>query len=223
MLLAVPDRPNGAGPPPVVLWLHGFRADALANAAELQRIADAGFLAVGVDAVGHGRRADRDIEARIDASRTGAFPVMLATALATAAEIPALLREVDARGLGDTARAGLVGVSMGAFAVYHAVQTVPVRAAVALLGAPAWAGAGPLREAPGIAYRGPALLSITAECDESVPPHAARALHERLAADPAGSVVHRYLELPGAPHLVDAAGWETMMRATLDWLVTHLR
>ena len=30
--MAVPDQPKDAGPPPVVLWFHGFRADALANA-----------------------------------------------------------------------------------------------------------------------------------------------------------------------------------------------
>ena len=41
---------------PVVLWCHGFRADALAHAAELELCAAAGFLAVGIDAVGHGAR-----------------------------------------------------------------------------------------------------------------------------------------------------------------------
>ena len=68
-----------------------------------------------------------------------------------------------------------------------------------------------------------ALLSITAERDESVPPGAARALHRRLADDAAGPMRHGYLELPGAPHLVDAKGWATIMDATVAWLLSALR
>jgi cobalamin biosynthesis protein CobT len=62
-----------ARPLPTVLWCHGFRADALAHAAQLEQCAQAGFLAVGIDAVGHGARREHDIDARIahDAERKG--------------------------------------------------------------------------------------------------------------------------------------------------------
>jgi dienelactone hydrolase len=147
---------------------------------------------------------------------------MLELAEATAREIPAILGGIAARGLGDCGRAGLAGVSMGAFVVYRALQTVPVRAAVAALGSPEWPGAGSPHRAPRSTFRDVALLSITAERDESVPPHAARDLHRRLAADGAAATRQGYLELPGASHLVDARGWETIISAAVAWLASAL-
>jgi dienelactone hydrolase len=226
VLLAVPDGP---GDRPVVLWFHGFRADALANARELLRVADAGFLAVGVDAVGHGRRADPGLPDRIATTPGGAFPVMLAMADATATEIPTLLAGVAARGLGDAGRVGLVGVSMGAFVVYRALagpgasRESSVRAAVAILGSPEWPGPDSPHLAHASTFHDVALLSITAERDESVPPAATRRFHDRLAREGLRSARHRHVELPGAPHLVDAPGWEVIMRETLDWLSANLR
>jgi dienelactone hydrolase len=223
VLLAVPARADEDAAPPVVLWFHGFRADALANAGELLRLADAGVLAVGVDAVGHGRRLDHTLSAKLAASHAGAYPVMLESAEATAAEIPALLHALAARGTGDPFRTGMVGVSMGAFVVYRALRRVPMRAVVAILGSPEWPGADSPHAAPAASFGETALLSITAERDESVPPGAARTFHRRLAAESPDPWRHRYLELAGSPHLVDPDGWEFVMRSTVDWLRTHLR
>jgi hypothetical protein len=56
-----------------------------------------------------------------------------------------------------------------------------------------------------------------------VPPAAARELHRRLAeADPA-SPRHRYVELPGAVHLMGEEHWNQAMDDTLQWLTLHLR
>ncbi len=71
VLMAAPAL-DGA-PFPTVLWFHGFRADALAHAGELERLASAGFLAVGIDAVGHGARRDRTISDRIVTTDGGAM------------------------------------------------------------------------------------------------------------------------------------------------------
>lgn len=155
-------------------------------------------------------------------SSGGALPVMLAMADATAAEIPALLTALATRGLGDPARTALVGVSMGAFLVYRALLDVPVRAAVAILGSPEWPGARNPALADAATFRDVALLSITAQRDESVPPGPTRAFHDRLSSAMPDAPRHRYLELPGAPHLVDAHGWEVIVRGTLDWLTTHV-
>lgn len=223
VLMARPHRPHGSPPPPVVLWFHGFRADALANAAELQRIARAGYLAVGIDAVGHGRRIDPALAARIAGSPGGALPVMQTLAAATAEEIPSVLDAIASRGLGDTGRAALVGVSMGAFLVYRALLDVPVRAAVAILGSPVWPGPrNPALVSPE-AFADVALLSITAERDERVPPRATRERHDRLDAATPASLRHRYLELAGAPHLLDAPRWARVMDHTMDWLTAVLR
>ena len=210
-------------PLPVVLWFHGFRAAAADNRAELTRIAAEGFLAVGVDAVGHGERRDPELAARIAASPVGALPVMLAQADATVAELPALVRALADAELGDPARVSLVGVSMGGFLAYRAALVLPaLRAVVALLGSPAWPGDdGPHRRPR--AFHDLALLSITAERDASVPPDAARRFHDALAAGHPNPTRARYLELPGAEHLMSGEQWERAMAATLDWLRVHGR
>lgn len=216
-------RPAGArGPLPLVLWLHGFRSRKEDNRDELARLADAGLLAVGVDAVAHGARTPADVEARRAASAGGAYPVMLALAIATADDVPAVVRALVDEGLADAARVGVVGISMGAFAAYRAVRVAPgLRAAVAVLGSPEW----PHPESPhhdAGAFHHVALLQVTAERDESVPPDAARRFHAALAAAHPAPAHVRYVELAGAPHLMDAAAWERAMDETRRWLVRHL-
>ena len=229
VLLARPasalDRP---GPPPIALWSHGYRAQAADNAAELTALAADGFIAVGVDAVGHGARRGEDLSARAARTPGGALAVMLALADATVAELPALVAALGADGLGDPGRVGIVGVSMGGFLAYRAVGRVPgVRAVAAVLGSPDWDRPGaPDPESP---HRHPArfhdvaLLSVTAERDANVPPDAARRLHAALTAAGAGPERARYVELPGAEHLVGARDWDRAMAEARRWLRVHLR
>lgn len=229
--LLVARPADQSGPLPLVLWFHGFRAEAAANQAELVRLAELGFLAVGVDAVGHGARRDPDLDARVAASPHGARPIMLAQVRETAGEIPAIVGALAGAGLARPCPVAVVGVSMGGYLAYLAPLVEPdVSCVVALLGAPEWPdGDGPHRRAD--VLRGVALLSITAERDASVPPDAARRLHARLDAldrrDPRGRPQplppQRYLELPGAPHLLAADEWATAMQATRDWLDRHAR
>jgi alpha-beta hydrolase superfamily lysophospholipase len=217
---------------PAVLWFPGFRADAAANAAELARLAEAGCVAVGVDAVGHGARRAGDLDARIAGTAGGARAVMLELAEATAAELPALVAALASAGLGDPARLGVVGVSMGGYLVYRAVQRLGaggaggVRAAVALLGSPEWDVPG--RPDPASPHRAPAafrdvaLLSVTAGRDASVPPEQARRFHAALAAGHPAPDRARYVELPGAEHLLGADDWARAMDETVRWLGAHL-
>ena len=90
VLIATPD--SVASPTrPAVLWMHGFRADALALAAELERCAALGFVAVGVDAVDHGARGGPQLAERLHGSANGALSVMLGIVEATVRELPALI------------------------------------------------------------------------------------------------------------------------------------
>ncbi len=215
LLLAVPP---GEAPFATVLWFHGLGVDKETHRKELERVARLGFLAVGVDAAGHGERRRPDLQARIDESREATLRFMTGLAEQTAREVPATVRWLVERGLTDPHRVALVGISFGGYVLYRALQEEPApRAAVALLGSPEW----PEGDSPHAhldAFRRTALLSVTAELDVSVPPGAARALHRRLG----DSERARYVELAGAEHLMGEADWERLMDETLSWLRTHL-
>ncbi len=209
----------GQAPLPVVLWFHGFRADALAHAGELERCAAAGFLAVGVDAVEHGARATGELDARLAASPTGALLLMLEIVERTVRELPALIDGLAERYPIDRDRISMVGISMGAFLVYRAVVTgPPMRAGVALLGSPEWPGeTSPHRWLE--AFRSVALLSITAEHDQSVAPEPVARLHAALGQTSPDHATHSYhYVLRGAGHLTSGEEWQRAMRVTEGWL-----
>lgn len=221
LLLAFPDERRP--PLPLVLWFHGFGVDKEVHRAELERIARAGFLAAGVDAAGHGERRLADLDARIAAPRDEALRTAMELAFRTAAEVPAIVRSLIEEGLADADRIAIAGISFGGCVVYRAVVLEPsIRTAVAILGAPEWPHPdSPHRDLD--ALRRPALLSITAERDENVPPDDARRLHRRLAEDHPDPDRARYVELPGAVHLMSAEDWETTMNETIRWLTLHGR
>ena len=205
---------------PVVIWCHGFRADALAHAAELEMCAAAGFLAVGIDTVGHGARVDPLLSARIAESGDGALPVMLDCVEQTVQELPALIDELSAAYDIDRARVSMVGISMGAFLAYRSIQAgVPLRAVVALLGSPSWPGEASQHRSLE-AFRRVALLSVTAERDASVPASPAIRLDIQLAlsAPTSNARPHHHYELRGAGHLTTPAEWQRAMRVTMQWL-----
>lgn len=217
----MPD--DAAEPPPTVLWFHGFGVDMEPHRKELRQLAEAGFLAVGVDAAGHGARRLPDLDARQAAPHAQALRTMIELAARTADEVPGVARALAEEGLADGGRIGVVGVSMGGYVVYAAVLAEPgIRAAVSILGSPEWPeGDSPHHQLDG--FRRTALLSITAERDENVPPAGARDLHHRLAQADPGSPRHRYVELPGAVHLMSEEHWNQAMGETVRWLSIHLR
>lgn len=208
---------------PMVLWFHGFGVDKETHRKELRQLAEAGFLAVGVDAAGHGARRLPDLDARQAAPREQALRTMVELAARTADEVPAVVRALVDERLADRERVGAAGVSMGGYVVYRAVLAEPaIRAAVSILGSPEWPqGDSPHRHLDD--FRRTALLSVTAARDENVPPAAARELHRRLAEVGPDSTLHRYVELPGAVHLMSEEHWNRAMDEVIRWLSLHLR
>jgi len=207
-----------AGRRGVVLHYHGFGADALRHLPELRRLARAGFLAVGVDAVGHGARRFADFEARFAAhlAERGFREVVERSV----EELPDIVDALVAQGLSDGARLGLGGVSMGGFIAYGAaLRERRLRAVVAMLASPVWPGFG--AHSPHVRAEGLppiALLSQLAGADEVVPPRHARELHARLtplyAAWPERL---RLVEHPGAPHLMPPRPWRQAVLEAVAW------
>lgn len=211
--------PGGAAPLPTVLWFHGLGADKESHLPELQRFAAAGLLAIGVDAVGHGQRRLRDFEQRFaqpPAQRERLFNTLVAQ---TVAELPGLLDALVDSGLSDGQRLAVAGVSMGGCITYGAAsRDRRLRAAVALLGSPAWLFAQQ-GDFPVARFFPTALLSITAENDCVVPPAAARTLHEALAIHYASHPERLdYRVIAGAPHFMNGEDWARAVGDASAWL-----
>jgi pimeloyl-ACP methyl ester carboxylesterase len=206
-------------PLPTVLVYHDLGADKDIQQKELVTLAEAGFLAVGIDAAGHGERRLPDFEKRFAGSRQEIEPLLFSLVTETVAEVPAILGALAETGLADPERFAIFGISMGAHITYGAILAEPrLRAAVALVGSPEWRHPDSPHQRPE-GFFPIALLSITGEKDVYVPPDSARAFHRALEPLYRSAPERlRYLEIPGAPHLMSAEDWETAMREAVDWL-----
>jgi hypothetical protein len=215
-LLARPAAASGLLP--AVLWFHGFDADKETHRPELGALAKAGFLAVGIDAVGHGERRFPDFAERFAGTKDGTDRLFLDLVAEGVAEVPRIVEALRAGGQAEPDRISLGGVSMGGFIVYGALAAaLPFPAAVALLGSPEW----PRETSPHLhldPFFPTALLSINAGSDEVVSPAGARALHRALrplyAAQPDRL---RYREIEGSPHMMGAVDWALAIRETVGW------
>lgn len=218
----VVQPPSGSPPYPTVLWFHGLGVSKETHRKELEQLAAVGFLAVGVDAAGHGERALPSLRQRLDdATQREALGLMLPLVELTARDVPLVVKRLCDEGLADERRIALVGISMGAFVVYRAIALVQgIRAAVALLGSPEWPeGVSPHRSPE--AFRYTALLSITAEKDTNVPSAGARRFHAALERDSSRIAPAEHLKIRDAEHLMSESQWRDAMEATVDWLRRH--
>jgi len=211
-------------PLPTVLVYHGLSADKEVQRKELVTLAEAGLLAVGIDAAGHGERRMPDFEARF-AGPWGeeAESLFFSLVMKTMNEVPAVLDALEATGLAALDRFALFGISMGAYITYGAIPVERrLRAAVALLGSPAWPHpASPHHQAD--RFFPTALLSITAEKDVNVPPGNARAFHRTLEPHYRTAPERLcYLEIPGAPHMMSEEDWRNAMGEAVGWLSRFL-
>jgi dienelactone hydrolase len=200
-----------------VLVYHPLGADKSLHEEDLERLARAGFLAVGVDAIAHGERRVPGAYARF---RADPFGALLQVVTGTADEVPGIVDRLVARGWARPGRIGIVGVSLGGFIAYGAaIAERRIAAAVCVAASPDW---GPDPRSP---HRAPerffplALLSITAAADPLVPPGAARALHLALAPRYAGAPERlRLVELPDETHRMTMAGWARARGEAERWL-----
>ncbi len=223
VLIVRPGGASSANALPTVLWFHGLGADKELHLPELQRFAAAGLLAVGIDAVGHGRRRLPDFEQQFAGSSVANARLFNALVARTVAELPGLIDALVDRRLTDPQRIGVAGVSMGGCIAYGAlVADRRLRAAAALLGSPAWLR--PERaDFPLDRFFPAALLSITAENDDVVPPAAALALHQRLAfAYRQAADRLDYRVIPAASHFMQPAQWANAVGQASTWLARFL-
>jgi dienelactone hydrolase len=212
------DRPVQAARKGLVLFYHGFTATKETNLPELELLAGAGFLAVGVDAVGHGERRYPDFDERFPEQHSE--QAFLDIVEATTGEIPKILDGLSEQGLLCDVRIGVAGVSMGGYITYGAVLADPrISAAVAIMGSPVWQGRGgrsPHHRPDG--FFPTALLSQTAGRDSVVPAVNARRFHRVLEPLYAPHPERlSYIEFARADHMMAAEVWQQAITNLVAW------
>ena len=210
-----------------ILFYHGFGGSKEDYLPELTALAEAGFLAIGLDNVGHGERRLPDFEARVGSQPPGPDleAALLTLVRATAQEVPKVVDTLIGRDLATPEHVGIAGWSMGGFIAYAAVVADPrLRVAVPIVGSPEWRLPWP--DSP---HRYPerffpvALLSQTAHDDVRVSPHFARTFHQLLEPYYASAPKRLcYIEYKNADHAVTAMVRQKMQQKMVDWFKHHL-
>ncbi|MCA9778661.1 MAG: alpha/beta hydrolase [Candidatus Eremiobacteraeota bacterium] len=214
-----------------VLVYHGLTACKETQEKELTILARRGFLAVGVDAVGHGERRYPDLERRM--SDDNSHVHFLEMVRASVIEIPGLVYELK-KVFPDHGSFGLTGISMGGYIAFAAGAICDdIRAVAPILGSPDWSARSP-RPLPEPwqnasphhhpeRYYPKALLAQNAGLDEHVPPLPTRDFMERA------KVYYRDCperlqqdEYPHSGHFMREADWNLLWERTVQWFEKYL-
>ena len=229
-LLRYRGSPEVAAGRGTVLFYHGFGGTKERPDAYVTALAEAGFLAVSLDAVGHGERrlADFDLifnEERWDADFEATETDFLKLIDDTAAEVPSIIDDLLSRDWAREDGVGVSGRSLGGNVCYAAVLAdTRVRAIAPIVGSPE--RTLPRPHSP---HHHPdrffpaAILSQAAEFDEHCPPGPIRAFHVALkpwyTREPDRI---RYVEYPGVGHFLtpelDAGSCARMVAWFERWL-----
>jgi uncharacterized protein len=205
------DAPELAMERGTVLFYHGFGGSKDGSSRYYAvALAEAGFLAVSLDAVGHGERRFPDFDVvfndeRWDTHFDETESAFLKLIDDTAAEAPAVIDDLVGRGWASSDRIGICGRSLGGNICYAAVLADPrVRAMASIVGSPEWTL--PRAHSPHLhpdRFFPAAVMSQAAELDQYVPAEPIRGFHARLercyTRDPSRI---EYLEYPGVGHFL---------------------
>jgi dienelactone hydrolase len=220
-LVASRGDPASAARRGTIVLYHPLGKDKDVHAGDLERLAGAGFLAIGVDAIAHGERRVAYGMMRFLADPIGALQKVVS---GTAAEVPGLLDLLESRGWAYPGRIGIAGISLGGFVAYGAAATDRrITAAACVLASPDW-GADPRSPFANLDRFFPlALLSVTASADALVPPGPARRLHSALAPRYAAAPERlRHVELAGERHHLSDAAWNRAQAEAAAWFERFL-
>jgi len=222
-LVASIGAPTAAAERGTVLVLHGLTASKEVQRTEAHSLAAQGYLAVTIDAVGHGARHYHDFDDRFSPERgeRSFFEVVQRTA----DELPSVLEALDQRGWTRPGRLGAFGFSMGGFILFGAMSShCAFDAAATVVASPRWLHVPESPHERLDRFFPTPLLLQTAELDTTVPPSDARDLHQALMRRYASAPERlRYVEYPGEHHMLSEPAWRLSWAEVLDWFERFLK
>lgn len=230
-LLLFHETPEDSARRGTILFYHGFGESKDSYVEVLERLAEAGFLAVGIDGVGHGERRYPDFKERFPPFEPHLIgnldleAAFLSVVRETTQEVPLILDALSERGWIYEQRIGIAGHSFGAFVTYASVVADQrIQAAAPVVGSPQWKL--PWSDSPHLhldRFFPTALLSQTAGKDSRVWPGFARELHQQLAPYYIQSPERlHYIEYPDSPHDLIEEDWECAWSEVVRWFDVHI-
>ncbi len=208
-----------------ILFFHGLGASKDIQIKELESLAQRGFLAIGIDNVGHGDRRYENFDELFSQQNPNLEKDFTDAVYSTAKELPKVIDGLLAKDLIVLDKIGVTGISMGGYVTYRAIlEDKRVKAAVSILGSPRWKIEHP--DSPHLhldKFYPIALLSQNAGKDESVPPHNAREFHQQLISHYAVAPERiAYEEYPESGHFMHEDDWNCLWEKTLKWFERFL-
>jgi hypothetical protein len=204
-----------------VLVCHGLFSRKEDNAKELTSLADAGFLAIGIDAPRHGERRDAQLENDMKDRENNVFTELLTSAVT---EYNDLLYQLENKQLIKNEKVGITGISMGGYIAYAMALHPMIKAAVPILASPVFSR--DLPESPHHHYKSfspTPLLALNARLDQSVPPHHSREFIEKLRPCYQSVPTHLdYIEYPNSGHFMEEDEWNDLWQRTVGWFQLFL-
>ena len=191
--------------------------------AELESLASNGFLAVGIDNVGHGDRQYTDFDARFSEDNQNRLQNIINAVNATADEIGLIIDYLVSNKIANESSIGIAGISMGAFIAYkiptldHRVKTIS-----AILGSPEHSFTNMNNYVK--QYDSISLLSQNAAKDNLVSPCKARNLHHKLKKSFKNyNERFKYIEYQNSGHFMEEADWIQCWDLNLEWFKKMLQ
>ena len=184
----------------------------------MRSLAENGYLAIGVDNVGHGERRYADFDQRFAATNPDCEQNFCRAVSETVDEIPRIIDWLIGRDFLVEGQLALAGISMGGHIAY-AAPTVDRRVQVLtpILGSPNWSHPHSPHQYPQRFYP-VALLSQNAGADRNVPPQFARDFHQDLRPYYVDAPARlAYVEFPDVGHFMPDQDWQKLWQNVLDW------
>lgn len=218
VLICSRDTPEAAAAHGTILFYHGFTASKEVNRKELHALAEAGYLAVGVDNWGHGERRLPDFEARFadPAHWESTFGDLLQHSVV---EVPEVIEALASRGLLVDGRLGIAGISMGGMIAYGAIPLDKrIRAIAPIVASPKWLPTEHWRDLYPCA-----ILSQTAGRDTVVDADEASRFHLALARWYAERPDRNaWVNYPHSEHMMRPEDFELAWQRLTQWFNRHL-
>lgn len=208
-----------------ILFYHGLASCKEQQQKELLSLARQGFLAIGVDNVGHGERKYRDFASRFASNNSKIEEALTQAVRDTICEIPTLIDNLAAKGLITSDKIGVIGISMGGYIAYGAPVISPrIQVVTPILGSPNWKV--PHADSPHLhaaEFYPVALLAQNAGKDQNVPAHYARDFHSVLQPFYRQNPERlHYVEFPNSPHFMLEEDWHKLWKNVLVWFERFL-